>query len=212
MAYGVRFSTKHLSDEEVCNILIYFANNTENYTYREEFSKRYTKAMHVPSCWIDYKDVKGNVGYAITKNGKEYSLENISPCESGFIPLDIAIEYAKTFVYDLRKFLKRNIHNNMKVSFSKKKRIKLENVITGKKTRNYFERYLSAHPLTHHPADIQRLDIFICAAHRYSRKAMDIDLLYSYLCNGLKWSEEESKWCCNRIETGLKILKVNKKF
>ena len=43
-------------------------------------------------------------------------------------------------------------------------------------------------------------------------KAIDIDRLYAYLCNVLKWSEKESKWCCDRIEIGLKILKVNKNF
>lgn len=212
MAYGVHFSTKTLSDGEVCNILINFANNTKNYTYREEFSGEYTAAMQAPSCCIEYENSKGCVAYAITKNGKEYSLENIVPRESGFIPPDIASEYAKTFVCDLRKFLKRNSCNNIKVSLSKRRRLKLEDIIPGKQTRNYFDTYLNGYPLTRHPADIQRLDIFICAAHRCSRKAIDIDALYTYLCNVSKWPEEESKWCCNRIETGLKILKVNKKF
>jgi len=212
MAYGVQFSTKNLSDGEICSILINFANHSKNYTYLEKQSKEYTAATQDPSCIIAYENSKGCVGYAITKSGAKYSLENIVPRESGFIPPDIASEYAKTFVCDLRKFLKGNTCNNMKVSLSRRKKLKLKDAIPGKKTRNYFERYLNGYPLTHHPADIQRLDVFICAAHRYSRKAIDIDLLYTYLCNALKWPEEESKWCCNRIETGLKILKVNKKF
>ena len=212
MAYGVQFSTKYISDEEVCKIFIDFANNTKNYTYREKFDREYTAAMQAPSCFIGYENSKGCVGYAITKRGGKYSLVNIVPRESGFIPSDIASEYAKTFVCDLRKFLKTHSYHNIKISLSKRKRIRLEDIIPGKKTRHYFETYLNGYPLTHHPADIQRLDIFICAAHRYSHKAIDIDLIYTYLCNILKWPEEESKWCCNRIEIGLKILKVNKKF
>jgi GR25 family glycosyltransferase involved in LPS biosynthesis len=212
MAYGVKFSTKNLSDEEIYNILIDFANHSKNYTYLQKQSKEYTAAMKAPSFIITYENNKGCVGYAITKKGAKYSLENIVPRKSGFIPPDIASEYTKTFVYDLRKFLKGNACDNMKVSLSKKKKLKLKDSISGKKTRNYFERYLNNYPLTHHPADIQRLNVFICAAHRYSRKAIDTDLLYAYLCNNLKWPEEEAKWCCSRIKTGLEILRVNKIF
>jgi hypothetical protein len=212
MAYGVRFSTKNLNDEEVGNILINFANSTDNYTYREEFSRRYTTAMNAPSFCIEYKNIKGNVGYAITKKGKEYSLESIVPCKSGYIPFDIANEYAKAFVYDLRKYSKENLCNNFKVSLAKRKKLKLKDAIPGKKTRRYFEIYLNNFPLTHHPLDIQRLDVFICAAYRYSRKAIDIDLIGAFLFNNLKWPEKEVKWCCDRIETGLKILEVNKNF
>jgi len=207
MAYGVHFSIKNLSDEDVCNILIDFANNTKNYSYRGNFS-----AKEAPSCCIAYENSKEGVAYAIAKDDRKYSLVNIVPRESGFIPPDIASEYAKTFVSDLRKFLRRNNYNNMKISLSKRKKIKLEDIIPGRKTRKYFDAYLNGYPLTHHPADIQRLDVFICAVHRYCREAVDVDLLYAYLCNVLKWPEEESKWCCNRIEIGLKILKVNKKF
>jgi len=212
MAYGVRFSTKNLNDEEVSNILINFANSTENYTYREEFSREYTKAMQSPSFCIEYKNIKETIGYAITKKTKEYSLESIVPCKSGSIPFEIANEYAKAFVCDLRKYLKENLCNNFKVSLAKKKKLNLKDAIPGQKTRKHFETYVNGYPLTHHPLDIQKLDVFICAAHRYSRKKIDIDLIGAFLFNNLKWPEKEVKWCCDRIETGLKILEINKKF
>lgn len=134
------------------------------------------------------------------------------PRESGFIPPDIAKEYAKRFVCDFREFLKIKHCRKIKVSFAKRKKLKLEDIIPGNKTRKYFELFLNAYPLSHHPADIQRLDIFICALHRYSRKKIDLDLLHVYLFNVLKWPEEECTSCCKRINTGCEILKMNKKF
>jgi len=148
MAYGVQFSTKNLSDYEIYSILINFAKHSKNYTYLEKQSKEYTDFVQVPSCCIEYQNDRECIFYAITKSDKTYTIENIVPCESGFIPTDVALEYAKTFVCDLRKFLKGNNCNNMKVSLSRRKKLKLKDVITGKTTRHYFERYLNSYGLT----------------------------------------------------------------
>ena len=55
-------------------------------------------------------------------------------------------------------------------------------------------------------------DLFICAASRYCKKKIDSELIEQYLVEDLKWSPEDAKWCRNRINIGLDILKVNKKL
>lgn len=212
MAYRVKFSTKCLSDEMFRVIITGFADETQGYVFREDMSRKYTAGMQSPSYMIEYENDNGIVAFAITKIKNEYSLENIVPKESGMIPYKIADEYAKTFATDFRKFLKNNSHKNMSISLARKKKLTLENIIPGKKTRKFFINYINGYPLTHHPADIQQLDLFTCAASRYCRKTIDLDSLYNYLQATLEWPSNEAKWCCDRIDAGLKILHLNKKF
>lgn len=212
MAYGVKIITKSLDDEEVSKIIIDFANNTENYSYKEEYSRRYRIAIESPAFIIDYENSKGCVGYAIAKSNSKYNLENIVPREPGFIPSNIADEYVTTLVNDFRIYLKKNGNKKIKISINKRKVLDLKEIIPGEKTRKYFQTYINCYPLSHHPLDKQRLDVFICAAFRYCRKTIDTELLYNYLCEILNWPENECKWCCGRIKAGLEILKVNKKF
>jgi hypothetical protein len=75
-----------------------------------------------------------------------------------------------------------------------------------------FERYLNLFPKSYHPNDIERLDIFICAVSRFCRKRIDLYRLKRYLIEDLDWDYKDAEWCFDRIETGLEILKVNKKF
>jgi hypothetical protein len=212
MAYGVTFSTKKLSDEMFRTIITGFASEIRGYVFREDMSREYTDGMQNPSYMIEYENDNGVITFAITKIKNEYSLENIVPKESGMIPYKIAKEYAKTFVTDFRKFLKTNNHNNMSISLALKKKLTLENIISGRKTRKFFMSYINGYPLSHHPADTQRLDLFICAASRYCRKSIDLGSLYTYLQVVLKWPSNEAKWCCERIDAGLKFLRLNKKF
>ena len=95
---------------------------------------------------------------------------------------------------------------------------RLKEIIKGKKTRGFFEKYLTLlcmwsynPPYIKHPKDVQRLDRFICAASRF-RSQINISELERYLIEDLTWSIENAKWVRQRIETGLDILNANKKF
>lgn len=212
MAYGVIFSTKKLSDEMFCTIITGFSNETCGYVLRKDWSMEYASEMQSPSYIIQYEYNNRAADFAITKVKEEYSLENIMPKEAGKIPYEIAVECAKTFVTDFRKFLKNNSLKDMSISLARKKKLTLENIVHGKETRKFFMKYINGYPLTHHPADIQRLDVFICAASKYCRKSINLDLLHTYLKEVLQWPDSEAKWCCDRIEAGLKILHLNRKF
>ncbi len=95
---------------------------------------------------------------------------------------------------------------------------RLKEIITGQKTRYFFDNYLkplciwsSNPPYIKHTKDVQRLDKFICAASRF-RSKINISELERYLIENLAWSTENAYWVRQRIETGLEILNLNKKF
>jgi hypothetical protein len=119
-------------------------------------------------------------------------------------------DVAKQFTVDVKKYA--NIHRlKLKVKTTHEY-IGLPEIIRGNKTREIFERYLKLSPTSYHPLDIERLDTFICAAFRFSRGKIDLDLLRVWLINEKNWSKENASWCVSRIETGLEVLHANKKF
>jgi hypothetical protein len=116
----------------------------------------------------------------------------------------------RRFYQDFKKFINSGIQN-ISIEISKED-IGLNEIISSSQARERFERYLGCSPQSYHPNDLERLDLFICAASRYCRKKIDTELIEQYLVQDLKWSSENAKWCRNRIDVGLKILEVNKKF
>jgi hypothetical protein len=88
----------------------------------------------------------------------------------------------------------------------------LADIVPGKIPKSLLDRYLAVHPLSYHPSDIGRLDAFICSLSRYSRKQFDIDAFETLLIEELGWSSNAAKWCRSRVEIGLAVLAINKKF
>ncbi len=118
--------------------------------------------------------------------------------------------FAVRFFKDFRSFVRTNkIPISITVS---KEYIGLDTIIPSPKVRKFFEKYLNVFPTSYHPSDIKRLDIFICAASRYCRRGINLYRLRSYLVEDLNWTAKDAEWCFNRIEIGLDILSVKKKF
>jgi len=61
------------------------------------------------------------------------------------------------------------------------------------------------------PSDVERLDYFICAVHRY-RAILDLDALVAHLIQQCQWSESDAEKLRNRILIGGKVLAANKRF
>jgi hypothetical protein len=92
----------------------------------------------------------------------------------------------------------------------------LREIISGSRTRGLFERFLVASdiwgiPARHHSKDIQKLDAFICALHRY-RSHLEVDALESWLTETKLWPRVDAEWTCARIRTGLQVLCVDRRF
>jgi hypothetical protein len=167
--------------------------------------------MDSPSCTIQLDDVHYYPAFAITcTNNGICDIANITPLKTEQILMAEYNSLSVKFVKDLRSFMSKN---KIKISVSlSKEDIGLDSIISNQKLRMLFERYLKLFPKSYHPNDIERLDMFICAASRFSRKRIDLYRLKRYLIEDLNWDYKDAEWCFDRIETGLEILKVNKRF
>jgi hypothetical protein len=87
----------------------------------------------------------------------------------------------------------------------------LKTIIPGKQCRQFFTQYLNGNPLTYHGLDLKRLDLFICAVHRYHAEVSP-DNLAGYLIGDRGWKEVDAKWVRDRVRAGLELLRVNAQF
>lgn len=86
----------------------------------------------------------------------------------------------------------------------------LSEIIPGKKTRRLFEQFLVAGSIwgtatITHPADIDRLDRFICRVHRWGSH-VDFAALGKWLMRENGWKQQEAEWLVQRAEIGLAVL------
>ncbi|MBU4000621.1 hypothetical protein KKG29_05645 [Patescibacteria group bacterium] len=140
------------------------------------------------------------------KTKRTLYLANIVPKKKQQLSMDEYNQIASNFFNAFRQHLK-GIKSRVSIRITKEN-IGLEEIIPGKLTRKYFERYMSAYPLSFHPLDVERLDFFICALFRY-RSRVDVTRLKRYLIEDIGWQEKDASWCTRRVETGLDILKAN---
>lgn len=92
----------------------------------------------------------------------------------------------------------------------------LHEIISGARTRKLFEQFLFSGlvwgtPTTTHPSDVEKLDVFICALHRY-RSRVHLPELKRWLMEKKLWPQKDADWTCARIQTGVEILRVYRRF
>ena len=119
-------------------------------------------------------------------------------------------EIALRFARDLRAQA-RHEDTPIRAVLSKQK-LGLRDVIGGKIAWKLFERYVSLFPESSHPNDLARLDAFICALSRYSKRQFDLDAFELLLSEELGWSEAAASRCRTRVEIGLDVLSASKEF
>jgi hypothetical protein len=204
---------KEVSDSEFIDIIINFTQQVKNWTYLEKESKKHIEETGKPSCILFLDDDHHKPNFLITKRKDQFyyiGIGNIFNSQHGYIPM---LEYnalLRHFYQDFKGFIDSNSHK-ISIEISKED-IGLQEIISSPKARGFFGKYLIFLPLSYHPNDIERLDSFICAASRFCKKSIDIEYLERYLIDDLNWTKDDAKWCCNRIQIGLAILKVHKKF
>ena len=189
-----------------------FCNSHAKWDYDKIRSKEYTlNILNSKGCIVIQNESRYVPAFALCekKNGHVY-IANIVPKDVSKIPLNEYNQLSHDFYDDLRKF-KKNNKSKIRLSISKTD-LELKDIITANIPRTNFEKFLNFYPLSYHPNDIKNLDIFICSVFSYSRNRINLDYLGEYLRVKMKWPESNIKWCLNRIETGLEILKVYKKY
>lgn len=207
----VYLKSKSLTADEIVDAFRRFAQQTTGWTFMDEQSEDYTRHVGSPSCMLLLDDSHFDPAVGLTeKTDSVYYVANIVPGKAGHIPMMEYNALAKRFAVDFRRFAR-----SKKVPISvllSNEDAGLKDIIPSPKVREFFERYLLAYPTSYHAKDIERLDVFVCAASRYCRKRVDLDRLQRYLIEDLNWSAKDAQWCRDRIETGLDILAVNRRF
>lgn len=182
------------------------------FEFQEEESTDYARDIFSAACIVNYleNDVPvAKLAFAKASTRKGLYLANIVPKPGNSISME---KYNKIGLLFIREFKAFYTYQDKRVTFtSTGEAITLANIIPGGKTRTFFQRYLNAHPVSYHPLDIERLDVFICALSRF-RSSINLALLNRYLREELKWNKKDSNWCTKRIDTGLCVLEVNRKF
>lgn len=206
------FGVKDLNDSQVFDLFNSFCRSNADFELNKEESDQYAKNTDGRAFIIHAlrspETEPAIVGIA-EKTKRTLYLANIVPKEKRQLDIDEYNQIASKFYDAFRQHLKK-IESKSSVRITKEN-IGLKEIISGELTLKYFEKYLSAYPLSFHPLDIERLDFFICALFRY-RSDVDVMRLKRYLIEDIGWQEKDASWCARRIETGLDILKANWKF
>jgi hypothetical protein len=207
----VHLKSGRLADEQIVEVLRRFGQQVTGWSFMQNESEEYSRHMGAPSCMLVLHDGQFQPAVALTKKREGvYYVANIVPGESDHIPMTEYSTLARRFTEDFRRFARsEGIPISISVSDDN---AGLTAIIPSPKARQFFERYLHGYPTSYHPNDIKRLDIFICAASRYCRRDIELDRLQTYLVEDLKWSAKDARWCRDRIEAGLDLLQVNRRF
>jgi hypothetical protein len=202
---------KNKSAEDLVRTIKGFCAASSDYVFLTSESEDYQRGINDIACMIADTSSAVYPGLAFAASGvTSLYLTNIVPKHVSQIFIKEYNEIASRFIESFSQFIKdRNLGIRIVTTSDE---LTLVFAIPGKKTRELFDRYLALHPTSYHRCDIDRLDAFICAAFRYCRKKVDVDLLRRYLVEVLEWKAKDAEWCCDRIETGLDILRVNKQF
>jgi hypothetical protein len=201
---------KSASTTDVVRLIAEFCGS-KGYVYLAKQSEEYQQGINEVACAVldDTYEFGPALAFA-SSDGISLRLTNIVPRDVPQIGVAKYNEILDRFAHSFSEFAKKR-HSGIRIKTTPGK-LTLESAIPGEKTREYFKRYLALHPKSYHPYDIRRLDKFICAASRYSRKNMDIHRLLRYLQEILGWDEKDASWCCDRIQTGIDVLEANRRF
>lgn len=143
------------------------------------------------------------------KNPHAVNITNIVPRDIGQLTVTPYNRIAKRFVTDFRRFARRErLDVKIKVTVFK---LSFETAIPSPRCREFFQRYLAHFPRSFHPCDMERLDTFICALHRFNG-SVDLDALAAYLVTQRQWTREDARIVCERIRVGRDVLAANVRF
>lgn len=143
------------------------------------------------------------------ENARALNITNIVPRDIGHLPVEPYNRIAERFAADFRRFIRRE-QLDVKIKLTAFK-LSFETAIPSPRCREFFRRYLAHFPQSFHPNDVERLDTFICALHRFNGN-VDLDALAAYLMTQRQWTREDARMVCERIRIGRDVLAVNARF
>jgi len=207
----IRFEFK--DGETLHTVLREFAAKREGWIYPAKESQEYEVSHGLPAGYVVCKSVEGLKPAAVAiaslsaKKPSCFDVPNIVPVETGSLTLGEYNAIGKAFAENIRHFLRDGpFRGEVEVSSAEKG---LAEIIPAEKCRKFFEAYLRRP--TSHPLDIERLDVFICALFRHRAK-VNTHEIWAHLVEDLGWDRERASWVKERIDTGLDVLAIDRKF
>ncbi len=205
--------------ETLHNVLRQFARKSDGWLFPQKESETYQKHMGNAAGYVVCDSVKGceRAIVAVVEQSKRpntFYVPNIVPQNCSCLTIDQYNAICLAFARKFSNWCRRNAGKG-RVHCSNPNKT-LTDIIPGRKSRKYFEQYLNCSnwdstALPTHPSDVQKLDVFICALFRYGANVRP-DEIESYLVTDKKWKPADAAWVRRRIDTGLDVLKVNRKL
>ncbi len=138
-----------------------------------------------------------------------FRVANIFRPQCGSLTLDQYNAIGMAFASSFRRFLRRREYGGIVEICGPEKR--LSEIIKGPKCRRLFEAWFHTPTPLGHPNDIYFLDCFIWHLFRHPGTFRTYELA-SYLVQDRKWEPDAARSAVARIEAGLELLRVDRKF
>jgi hypothetical protein len=215
-----KFEFQARQTEDIIQLIGAFVGASVEWRMLEKESAEYTRGIGRAALMTAYA-VPGQYAGATVAIAEsddvagKAQIYNIVPNQGDFT----AQEYhclGRLFTFGFRRFCKsRRLRTSARI-ITQKSPHELHEIIPGNRTRRFFEQFLVTGqiwgtPTTAHPNDIEKLDVFISALHRY-RARVHILALKEWLIREKRWPAKDANWTCQRIEMGRAILSVNQRF
>lgn len=212
----LQITSRVLEESEIINFVESFAQSTSGWSFPKRKSHQYASLCGVPSCCLIHESStfpKAAIHLTLHTTKRKVSsiyMPNIIPLDGSSLTRS---EYNGISLKFARELRLRARHDKISIQvILSRASLGLREVIGGKVTWKLFQRYMCLFPESNHPNDLARLDMFICAIFRYSKRPFDLDAFEFLLCEELGWSREMALRCRARIEIGLDVLAVSRKF
>jgi hypothetical protein len=197
------------------DVLSRFARKTKGWKYPVRQSKDYERRHGSQAGFAVCDSVEGLERAAVAlanldpRHPSRFRVTNIIPRSCSSLTLDqynaIGLAFARQFASWLRT---TRFGGTVKTVGPSKA---LVDIIPGEKSRKLFEAWLHSPTPLSHPSDLYVLDCFICHLFRHPGAVRTYEL-ESYLVQDRDWKPGTARFVVARIETGLELLRVDRKF
>jgi hypothetical protein len=206
--------------ETLHDVLRQFTHDSKGWAFPQAESETYQKHIGGEGGYLvcelgkDIKRALVAIATARTKRPNTFYIANIVPRDCFQLTIEEYNAIGLAFARDFRKWLKKSPFEGSVHCTNANKT--LADIIPGDKCREHFERYLNcsiwdSSALPSHPSDLEKLDVFICALFRYGSEVSS-DEIERFLIVDQKWEPADAAWIRRRIDTGLDVLRVDRRF
>jgi hypothetical protein len=196
-------------------ILSMFARDTGGWHFPRDKSEDYQRGHGNPAGFVICvnRDQLPPAAVAVANvdanQPRTFQVPNIVPRECSSLSLDEYNGISRAFTADFAAWLKSSsLGGNVETVGPVKT---LTDIIRGEKSRKFFEAWVRTPTPLSHPSDLHALNIFICHLFRHPGKTRTYEI-ESYLVSDLNWTRGAARAAVARIDAGLELLRVDRRF